>query len=102
MKTKLLTLLIALFTSIGVALADESGTCGENLTWYFNSSTNTLMITGSGAMKDYSTTTTPWRSFSNEIFTVILPDGLTSIGRYAFRNCQNLTSVNIPNGVTSI
>ncbi|GAB6393049.1 MAG: leucine-rich repeat domain-containing protein [Treponematales bacterium] len=33
---------------------------------------------------------------------VILPDTLTSIGNYAFRNCVSLTSVTIPAGVTSI
>ena len=31
-----------------------------------------------------------------------IPDGVTSIGAYAFYNCSGLTSVTIPNGVTSI
>ncbi len=33
---------------------------------------------------------------------VVIPDGVTSIGRYAFHNCQNLTNVTIPDSVTSI
>ena len=32
----------------------------------------------------------------------IIPDGVTSIGDYAFLYCSGLTSVNIPNSVTSI
>ena len=34
--------------------------------------------------------------------TVILQDGLTSIGGFAFRNCRGLTSIEIPSSVTSI
>lgn len=34
--------------------------------------------------------------------TVIIPDGVRSIGSYAFRNCEYLASVTIPNSVTSI
>ncbi len=33
---------------------------------------------------------------------VVIPDGVTSIGSYAFRGCDSLTSVTIGNGVTSI
>lgn len=33
---------------------------------------------------------------------IIIPDGVTSIGDYAFDNCISLTSVTIPNSMTSI
>lgn len=33
---------------------------------------------------------------------LIIPDSVTSIGKYAFYNCSGLTSVEIPNSVTSI
>ena len=38
----------------------------------------------------------------NEIIDLIIPNGVTSIGTYAFRNCSNFTSITIPNSVTSI
>ena len=34
--------------------------------------------------------------------SVVIPDGVTSIGKEAFRKCKSLTDVTIPNGVTSI
>ena len=37
-----------------------------------------------------------------EVTDLVIPDGVTSIGQYAFDNCTGLTSVTIPNGVTRI
>ena len=39
---------------------------------------------------------------STEIKDLIIPNGVISIGSYAFRYCTGLTSVTIPNSVTSI
>ena len=37
-----------------------------------------------------------------EITDLIIPNGVTSIGDYAFYNCTSLTSITIPNSLTSI
>ena len=39
---------------------------------------------------------------SNNITTVIIPDGVTSIGQYSFTDCSNLTNITIPDSVVSI
>ena len=46
--------------------------------------------------------TAPWDSQRDKIKTVVIKDGVTSIGKYAFYLCSGLTSVTIPNSVKSI
>ena len=76
-----------------------SGTMG-NLTWEL-SCDSVLTISGKGAMPDYSGTS-PWDVHRNVIKTVNIGNGVTTIGDFAFSECQNLTFVFIPNSVTSI
>ena len=78
------------------------GTCGDNLTWTFNTKDSTLVIAGTGEMKNYDYYSVPWFDYKIYIKYVTLPDGLTSIGYYAFCDCRGLTSITIPNSVTSI
>ncbi len=76
-----------------------SGTCGDNLRWTL--SNRTLTIIGTGVMADYYGDT-PWYDYSSSIKSVIINDGVTSIGEWAFYDCDSLTSITIPNSVTSI
>ena len=80
---------------------DMSGQCGYTLYWTFNSTSGTLIITGSGAMDEY-TYPQPWASVADKITSVSLPQELTSIGRCAFYGCTNLSSLTIPSGVATI
>lgn len=84
-----------------LAMADDQGTCGENITWTYTESTKTLTIEGTGAMTDY-TMEAPWHTHSSSIQTVEIGDGVTHIGQGTFLLCTSLTSVSIPNSVTSI
>ena len=100
---------IALFADDGDVIASgECGKNGDNLTWVLTVD-GTLTISGSGEMEDYSSerldgkyrTTAPWGAYSEQITAVVLEHDVTSIGDYAFSRCR-LTSVMIPDGVISI
>ena len=85
--------------------ATYSGTCGDNLTWILNESSGNLTISGIGAMTDYYDSygsRTPWNGNEYYIKTVVIDDGVTSIGSYAFYNCTELTNIAIPDSVQSI
>ena len=63
----------------------------------------TLTISGTGAMADYEYSfAQPWYNNVNQIKTIVIENGVTSIGKYAFQHCYNLTSITIPASVTSI
>ena len=81
---------------------------GKNVTWYLtdedgDNNEETLTIAGSGDMKNYvSDSDAPWNNYKSSIKTVVIDNGVTSIGKNAFYLCQGLTSVTIPYGVKDI
>ena len=81
------------------AKADSSGQCGDNVYWSFDGSTGVLTISGTGAMKDFGTSTTFQRL---DIKSIVIGNSVTSIGNFAFYLCRKMVSVTIGNSVTSI
>ena len=104
---KLFYILVMMLLMPMLAWADDSGSCGANVNYTYTESTKTLVISGTGEMDDYTSyslysTTAPWNSYKDIIQTVIIENGVTHVGGYAFCLCYALTSVTLPNSVTSI
>ncbi|MCM8872882.1 MAG: leucine-rich repeat domain-containing protein [Paludibacteraceae bacterium] len=99
---KLFTLIVAICATT-LALADDSGSCGSNVTYTYVESTGTLTISGTGAMYNYTSwSSSPWKGYSSPIKNVVINNGVKNIGNYAFYSRTGLTSITIPNSVTSI
>jgi len=79
----------------------ESGKCGTNVSYTLDEN-GILRISGKGSMTNYSNNNAPWYQSRSKIFSVIIEDGVTHIGNFAFQNCVRLTSITIPSSVTSI
>ena len=99
-KGKTISIVCPIPTTKGVAIA--SGTCGDNLTWELTAD-SVLTISGTGTMNNSSSSSrAPWYDYRSSIKSVVIEEGITSIGNYAFNACSGLASVTIPNSVTSI
>ena len=128
--SKILSVVLAILMVMSIipitaSAATYSGTCGDNLTWTYDSSNGCLTISGTGNMYDYNYNNRPWESYEDKIKTVVLEDGVTSTGSYSFydfdilvnvsicdslntlasrtfSSCDKLLSIIIPDGVTTI
>ena len=92
--------------SNGEILPPTSGKCGTKVT-YTISDDGVLTISGTGAManytyKDNDSSNCPWHSVRWAINKVVIEDGVTSIGDFAFAFDISLADVTIPGSVTSI
>ena len=75
---------------------DSSGTCGDNLKWTFNSSSGVLTISGTGSMYNFQYVDNPWDSFNDSIITVVINNGVATVGADAFYGYDSLVSVTFP------
>ena len=92
------------------AYSVSSGKCGDNLTWELDRNTHTLTISGEGPMDDWTMATRPqWSDYSMDIRFIVISEGVTHIGEYAFFTLgafnafrQYSTDVVLPESVTEI
>ena len=87
----------------------KKGKCGDNLTCTIveNASNRyTLIIDGNGNMydylTDYNTSQRPWHQYRQKINTVIMKEGVSSIGNSAFSNLSNLKNIKIEGSLINI
>ena len=92
----------------GAKLTGGAAGDGSGVTWQLTENTDdpstyTLTIRGSGAMEDYLMSGhQPWRSFRDQITSVVVSPGVTSIGNLAFALSRNIIHVDIADSVVSI
>ncbi len=106
MRKKILSLVLAIAMMCAfvpcMVSAETSGTCGEDLTWVLDED-GTLTISGTGDMKEYRVPVKfPWCNSKDDITSVVIDDGVTSIADYAFNGYTNITSLTIGNSIESI
>lgn len=99
---------VKLVVESGAKLTGGAAGDGSGVTWQLTENTDdpstyTLTIRGSGAMEDYLMSGhQPWRSFRDQITSVVVSPGVTSIGNLAFTRFSKLIHVDIADSVVSI
>lgn len=85
-------------------VAGEAPPANKNLQWAFDESTGTLTVSvlEPGPMDNYVMSTVPWKKHREAVKSVVIQEGVTSIGSMAFCNFPELTTVSIPTTVTTI
>ena len=87
--------------------ANKQGQCGDNA-YYTIDDDWTLTIGGTGDMYDYkgdniiSGSNAPWVISNKYIKKIVINNGITSIGDWAFNGLTYVQSINIPDSVISI
>lgn len=86
-----------------LARESASGDFGTNNQFHWNLTNGVLTISGSGPMPDFGhEAARPWHTYKDEITEAVIEDGVTSVGKYAFANCTNLTTPMLTNDITKI
>ena len=76
----------------------DRGKCGENVT-YSLTADGIMHVSGTGAMYDYDDwSPNRW----GRVCSVIISEGVTSIGELAFYGCHDLTTISLPDSLTTI
>lgn len=111
--TFLALVLMLSVTHIPAYAISDSGACGKNASWSFDSQSGILLISGSGEIDGYeklaeingklgSTASAPWKQYSDDIRSISIEEGITSIGESAFKKLNNLTEVKLPSTLQQI
>lgn len=88
---------------IRITRIGTTGSCGDSATWTYDAETATLTISGSGEMYDYRDQEMRiWRVYRTDIEKVVVENGITKIGAYAFYDMPNLISASVPDSVKRI
>lgn len=81
-------------------LSANTGTCGISAVYSLDDAGN-LTISGNGAISDYGEGENPFVNY-NQIKNVIIEEGITHIGNYAFSSCRDIRSIELPGSIEGI
>ena len=75
------------------------GTCS----WTYDSETHTLTVSGTGSTGEFGGgAEKPWADYTNEIYNIVVEQGVTTLGRSVFSNMKQVDSVTLAQSVTAI
>jgi len=80
----------------------DSGSAGKNISWILYND-GSLILIGTGSTNRYnSRRSAPWSNYTNEITSITISSGITSLGSQLFRNLNAIESIVLPDSISSI
>ena len=97
--------LLLLLTVPFVFASSTGGSCGDHVTWRYDSNTKTVTISGTGAVYDYEydegiEKAAPWIALQSDVEHIVVKNGVTALGRYIFP--WEMKTLDIPASVKKI
>lgn len=99
MKKRIISLFLA-FIFLTCLFPSAFAVGGSDIAWTFED--GIITITGVGNMDDYAYGTAPWMQHAADIRSIVISDGITSVGSFAFYNCRLAETISLPDTLTFI
>lgn len=89
------------------AANDDSGSCGDSVSYTFEAATGVLTLTGTGKTEWYASgetplRRTPWYSYRESITKVVVGEGITQLNLYVLSKLTNVKTIVLPSTLTTI
>ena len=78
-----------------------AGQIGTDLEWKVTGD-GALTVLGTGVIPDYSVSSAPWAPYVDYVSSIVVKEGVTGIGASAFRGCDAVTDVVLPESIKTI
>ena len=100
MKKRFLSMFALLLMAATGAWAQGPWTSGDCTVTLNN---GTMTVSGKGAMANYEASSDrPWNDYRNDVTSVVVESGVTTVGNFVFHGFEKMTSVTLPEGLTRI
>ncbi len=99
----LVSALLLTLSVFPVSAAENTGSCGDNATWSFDSSTGTLTVSGTGVVTgEAMQSSNGFGAHRASIRHLVIEEGITAISSPGFPRLYRLESLKLPDSVKSL
>lgn len=103
MKHKKYLSVVICIAILAVSLSAVFSAFANDVDWRYDETNKTLYVFGSGDMTDFSDEySSPWSSCLNSVEKVVIEDGVSSVGDYAFSGASVLSAVTLGDSVCRV
>ena len=70
--------------------------------WIFDEVSATLYVEGVGTLPEFTATTAPWAAHKDKVVSLVIEEGITTVGKRGFCNLSKLKNISFPSSLTKI